>query len=176
MQEKILLVSYNGTTVNGANFVTPDFAGQGKALDLNRNLYQYVTLPRSLNLTLNTSFTVSTWFLLAGYLTKTLLTDCNDYNPICIVFIVTDNSINIRLLNWDNKSMIQEIAASAQNYMCHNCWMYASFSFDYQTKWIIIYLNGIRLGNTYMNLTNIISTRSNETKPSYYWIKCSDTC
>ncbi|CAF1566976.1 unnamed protein product, partial [Adineta steineri] len=66
---------YNGTFVNGSVTVSPDFSGQGQALYLDRKHYQYVILPRSLNLTLNTSFTVTSWLLIAGYMPKTILSD-----------------------------------------------------------------------------------------------------
>ena len=137
------------------------------ALDLNRNLNQYVILPRSLNLSLNTSFTVSAWLLSAGYLPKTILSDCNDYNAICITFLITDTSINIRLSNWDDKKIIQEIVTSVEDLVCQNCWIYVSFSFDSQTKWATSYFNGVQYGSTYMNLSDTVPTRNKDPKRTY---------
>ena len=79
---------YNGTIMNGATFVTPDFSGLGTALNLQSISTQYVVLPRSLNLTLNTSFTVSAWLYLSNFQDRTILSDCNDFNPICISFMM----------------------------------------------------------------------------------------
>ncbi|CAF4171155.1 unnamed protein product [Rotaria sp. Silwood2] len=158
---------YNGTFVNGSKTVSPDFSGQGQALYLDRKQYQYVILPRSLNLTLNTSFTVSAWLLVAGYLRKTILSDCNNFDPTCISFSITDTTINIQLSNWDNASLLQEVSVSVQDYICQSCWIHVAYSFDRQTRLTIFYFNGIEIERRYLNLTYKISPQVNKTKVSY---------
>ncbi|CAF4704208.1 unnamed protein product [Rotaria sp. Silwood2] len=158
---------YNGTFVNGYEIVSPDFSGQGKALYLDRKQYQYVILPRSLNLTLNTSFTVSAWLLVAGYGTKTILSDCNNFNSICISFIITDTTINIQVSNWDNAALLQEISVSVVDYICQSCWIHVAYLFDHRTRLTIFYFNGIEIDRNYLNLTYENSSRVNQTKVSY---------
>ena len=158
---------YNGTVVNGADFVSPGFSGQGKSLQLNRPLSQYVRLPRSLNSTLNTSFTISTWILIGGYRTKNILADCNNLNPVCIAFIIQDTSTNIRILNGNNGNILQEVSASIQDYNCQACWMYVSFSFNQQNGSTLFYLNGKQLDEKFLNLTYSTLTKPNKTQESF---------
>lgn len=154
---------YNSTPMNGAAFVPPGFSGQGKSLQLNRLLYQYATLPRSLNLTLNTSFTMSAWLLLGGYRLKNILTDCNNINQMCIAFIIEDTVLRIRIVNSNNGNILQDVFASIQDYNCQGCWMYVSFSFDYQTGSTVFYLNGLLLEESFLNLTYPTLQRTNKT-------------
>ena len=159
---------YNGTLINGVSFVQPDYAGQqGKALQLDRQRYQYVTLPRSLNLTLNRSFTLSAWIFIAGYRTKTILSDCNSFNPICIIFLITDYSLNLRLMQWKNGSILDEKVALMRNSVCQACWMYTTFSFDHQTGSTIIYLNGVAVLQSRLNMIYPTLPSVNETKVSH---------
>ncbi|CAF1358518.1 unnamed protein product [Adineta ricciae] len=158
---------YNGTAINGVDFVHGDFSGQADVLQLNRLLYQYVSLPRSLNLTLNTSFTMSAWILLGGYRSKNILTDCSYLNPVCIAFNIEDTTMNIRIFNWTNANILQEVYAAIQNYVCQACWMYISFSFNHQTGSTVLYLNGVRLEEKFLNLTYPILARANQTELSY---------
>ncbi|CAF4060020.1 unnamed protein product [Adineta steineri] len=158
---------YNGTLINGIQFTSPDFSGQGQACQLNRLLFQYISFPRSLNLTLNTSFTMSAWILLTGYRTKTLLTDCNSLNPICIVFIIDDIIMNINILNWNDGSILQQAVVSIQSTTCQGCWMYVSFTFNNQTGSTVFYLNGARLGTQSLNMTYPTVNKVNKTQLSY---------
>jgi hypothetical protein len=116
---------------------------------------------------LHTSFTVGTWLLVAGYLPKAILSDCNDWNPICIVFSIADTTLNLRVMLWNNGSILDERVASVKNLICHACWMHASFSFDYQTGSTVIYFNGRPMQETYLNMTYTASTSAYETKASH---------
>ncbi|CAF3133802.1 unnamed protein product [Rotaria sp. Silwood2] len=158
---------YNGTAVNGAVTISPDYSGQGKALYLDRKQNQYIILPRSLNLTLNTSFTVTSWLLIAGYMTKTILSDCNSFNPICITFLITDTTMNIEISNWDNATIIQTAFVSFQNYGCQACWMHVAFSFNHQTGSTIFYFNGMQIGEKYLNMTVATLSQPNKAKATY---------
>jgi hypothetical protein len=158
---------YNGTLVNGIQFVSPDFSGQGHAIQLNRQLRQYVVLPRSLNLTMNTSFTINVWIFLAGYRTKTILSDCNDYSPICIVFGATDLALFMKIMDRDNNSIVQDVSLSIQNYTCIACWAYASVTFDLQTKLVSLYYNDVQLGQVPVNMTYPASSIESRTTESF---------
>ena len=153
--------------MNGIVFVQPDYSGQGgKAMQLNRLQNQYVTLPRSLNLTLNSSFTLSAWIFIAGYGTKTIFSDCNNFNPICIVLLITDTTVNLRLMQWKNSSILAERVALLQDYVCQACWMYVTFSFDSHTGSNIIYFNGMAVLQSYLNMTYPTLPSINETTAS----------
>jgi hypothetical protein len=158
---------YNGTMMHGADFRSPDFPGQGLGLQLNRLLNQYVTLPRSLNLTLNTSFTLSTWIRIAGYRTKTILSDCNDYNLVCILFIITDTHMMLRVMNWNNATLLEEISFSVQNYVCQACWIYLTYLFDSHNGSTIFYFNGYKVGESNLTMAYSTLTHKKETKRSY---------
>ncbi|CAF1184939.1 unnamed protein product [Rotaria sordida] len=158
---------YNGTAVNGAKADSRDYSGQGMALYLDRKQNQYIILPRSLNLTLNTSFTVTSWLLIAGYMPKTILSDCNSFNSICISFVITDTTLNIQISNWDNATIIQTAFVSFQNYACQACWIHVAFSFNHQTGSTIFYFNGIQIGEKYLNLTVATLSQPNKMKATY---------
>ncbi|CAF2836795.1 unnamed protein product [Rotaria sp. Silwood2] len=158
---------YNATAVNGAVTISPDYSGQGKTLYLDRKQNQYIILPRSLNLTLNTSFTVTSWLLIAGYMTKTILSDCNSFNPICITFLITETTMNIDISNWDNATIIQTAFVSFQNYGCQACWMHVAFSFNHQTGSTIFYFNGMQIGEKYLNMTVATLSQPNKAKATY---------
>ncbi|CAF3707040.1 unnamed protein product [Rotaria sp. Silwood1] len=73
----------------------------------------------------------------------------------------------MRVLNWNDGNILQEVSANIQDYNCHACWMYVSFSFNHENRSAGFYLNGMRLEEQYLNLTYPTLTRINQTQLSY---------
>jgi Concanavalin A-like lectin/glucanases superfamily len=158
---------YNGTLVNGIQFVSPDLSGHGQAIQFNRQLQQYVALPRSLNLTMNTSFTISVWIFLAGYRTKIILSDCAQYSPTCLVFGLTDIALFMKIVDRDSNRTVQLVSFSIQNYTCVACWAYTTVIFDLETKSMILYYNDVQLGQAAVNMTHQASSTKDRVFESY---------
>ncbi|CAF3749196.1 unnamed protein product [Rotaria sp. Silwood1] len=73
----------------------------------------------------------------------------------------------MRVLNWNDGNILQEVSANIQDYNYHACWMYVSFSFNHENGSAGFYLNGMRLEEQYLNLTYPTLTRINQTQLSY---------
>jgi hypothetical protein len=157
----------NGTDVNGASYSSPDFSGQGKALDLDRNLNQYVRLPRSLNLAVNTSFTVGVWVLLTASNWITILSDCNAFNSVCIGFIIRSINIYAMIFNWTDGNLIEQVIYDADGLLCQSCWMHLAFSYNNKTDNLSIYFDGLLMKEDKFMLNNISKLGTNGNKMSY---------
>jgi hypothetical protein len=157
----------NGTNENGATYSSPDFSGQGKALDLNRKLSQYVRLPRSLNLGLNTSFTVSVWIFSTSYNQATILSDCNTINSACIELFIHSVNIYARTYTWNNVDFGYLVVSEARQVNYQSCWIHLTFSFDNQRQVLSIYFNGDRMIHRYFSPSRLATTKINESMTSY---------
>ena len=133
---------YNGTAINGATYSSPDFSNRGKALNLNRRRNQYIELPRSLNLSSNTSFTVSLWKFSTNYNQATILIDCNPLNSICIEFFIVSVNIYARVYSWYNQTMSYLVTYEAWKVNYQSCWIHLAFAFDFRMNQLTIFFNG----------------------------------
>jgi len=141
----------NGTAENGANYSSPDFSGQGKALYLNRKLSQYVRLPYSLNLGVNTSFTVCVWMFSTGYNLATLLTDCSALNSACLEFFVHSVDIYAKTFNRNNENVYYWVVYDAWKFNYQSCWIHLAFTFNHQSNTLTIYFNGYPMKTGYFS-------------------------
>lgn len=130
---------YNGTAENGANYSSPDFSSHGSALNLNRKLSQFIRLPQSLNLDVNTSFTVSAWILSTEYNEATILSDCNSFNSVCIELYVYSVVIYAKTYNWNNISNSQLVGFNAWKMNYQSCWIHLAYTFNNQTNMLTMY-------------------------------------
>ncbi len=157
----------NGTGENGANYSSPDFSGQGKALSLDQTKNQYVLLPHSLNLTVNTSFTVSFWIFSTGYNRATILSDCNTLNSVCIDLFVWSVNIYAQTYNWNNANVMYSVVFNAWQVNYQSCWIHLAFSFDNRSNTLSIYFNGERMSEGYFLPSSFATTKTNESITSY---------
>jgi hypothetical protein len=151
----------NGTAENGANYSSPDFSGQGKALYLNRKLSQYVRLPYSLNLGVNTSFTVGVWIFSTGYNLATILTDCSTPSSVCLEFFIYSINIYAKTFNRYNENLAYWVVYDAWRVNYQSCWIHLAFKFNNHSNTLSIYFNGYPMVSEYfspnvfaMNKTN----------------------
>ncbi len=157
----------NGTSENDVTYSSPDFSGQGKALDLNRKLSQYVRLPRSLNISMNTSFTVSVWIFSTRYNRATILSDCHTLNSVCIELFIYNFTIYARTYTWNNVNFGYLIVYEAWEVNYQSCWIYLVFTFDSQQKILSIYFNRDRMINRYFSPKRLAMATTNESVTSY---------
>jgi hypothetical protein len=157
----------NGTDENGASYSSPDFSGQGKALNLDRRQNQYVRLPHSLNLGVNTSFTVGVWIFLTGANSEVILSDCNAYNPICIDFVVYNIFVFARIWHWNSKKELPWVRGEVWRVICQSCWIHLAFTFNQKSNMLAIYFNGLQMKNKTIALSTSTTTGNNENKVSY---------
>lgn len=158
----------NGTTVNGANYSSPDFSGQGRALTLDRKRQQYVSLSNSFNLTSNTSFTVSFWIYRTGFDFHAMLTDCNVVTGTCLTLMIGNTTIYIGLINDTTGETLDYKSISIVDMAYQSCWIYLTFAFVYPNQNLTIYHNGIYLYEFYIELNrNRTSFRQNRREKAY---------
>ncbi len=160
----------NGTDENGANYSSPDFSGQGQALSLNRKLSQYVLLPPSLNLVLNTSFTMSVWIFSTGYNRATIVSQCNVFNSICTEFVIQSVWIFAGTYNWNNANSLNGrggVLYNAWQVNYQSCWIYLTFTFNNQSNMLSIYFNGDEIVRGFFLPNSFATTQTNESKTSY---------
>jgi hypothetical protein len=157
----------NGTDEIGVSYSSPDFSGQGAALYLDQTLNQYVHLPYSLNLTTNTSFTVSVWILSTGTNWATILSDCNSLNSVCIEFYVYNVNIYAQIYNWNDVTHSQSVWYNAQQVNYRSCFVHLTFTFDNQSNILSIYFDGYQKADGYLSPNHLATTKMNESVTSY---------
>ena len=165
---------YNGTPVNGPSYSSPDFSGQGQALTLDQNRQQYIRLPKSLNLTLNTSFTLSLWMYRTGFNLKAILTDCSALAKICVTFMVADTNLYLGLLNITTGVPVDYRSVSTANITCQSCWIYLTFAFNRPNQRMTLYHDGVRL-NEFTIQFNRSASSSHQTDHGYAYIGLDST-
>jgi hypothetical protein len=136
-------------------------------LNLDRRQNQYVRLPLSLNLGVNTSFTVGVWIFLTGANSEVILSDCNAYNPICIDFVVYDVYIIARTWNWNNGEQLEWVDYDVWRVICQSCWIHLAFTFNQKSNMLAIYFNGIQVQKGTISFNTSATTVTNENKVSY---------